>query len=102
MNYRFSDKIANLKPSAIREILKSPSTPDTISFAAGNPAPESFPVADMARISAEIYGECAIPALQYGVTDGYSPLREFISQRQKNGNMNRNTGLFSPNKSLMK
>ncbi|MBR2335968.1 MAG: PLP-dependent aminotransferase family protein [Clostridia bacterium] len=83
MNYRFSDKIANLKPSAIREILKAPSTPDTISFAAGNPAPESFPVADMARISAEIYEECAIPALQYGVTDGYSPLREFISQRQK-------------------
>ncbi len=83
MKYRFSDKIANLKPSAIREILKAPSTPDTISFAAGNPAPESFPVDDMARISAEIYEEYAIPALQYGVTDGYSPLRELISQRQK-------------------
>ena len=83
MNYRFSDKIASLKPSAIREILKAPSTPDTISFAAGNPAPESFPVNDMARISAEIYAECAIPALQYGVTDGYSPLRDAISARQK-------------------
>ena len=83
MNYRFSDKIASLKPSAIREILKAPSTPDTISFAAGNPAPESFPVSDMARISAEIYAKCAIPALQYGVTDGYSPLRDAISARQK-------------------
>ena len=38
MNYPFSDKIANLKPSAIREILKAPSDAETISFAAGNPA----------------------------------------------------------------
>ena len=37
----------------------------------------------MARISAEIYAECAIPALQYGVTDGYSPLRDAINARQK-------------------
>jgi 2-aminoadipate transaminase len=52
MRYSFSNKIANLKPSAIREILKAPATPETISFAAGNPAPESFPVDDMARLSA--------------------------------------------------
>ena len=83
MSYKFSNKIASLKPSAIREILKAPATPDTISFAAGNPAPESFPIEDMARISSKIYSECAISALQYGVTDGYSPLRELIAQRQK-------------------
>ena len=83
MNYTFSNKIANLKPSAIREILKAPSTPDTISFAAGNPAPESFPVDDMARISAEIYRDKPIAALQYSVTDGYAPLRNFIAERQK-------------------
>ena len=83
MSYKFSNKIASLKPSAIREILKAPATPDTISFAAGNPAPESFPIDDMARISAKIYSECAISSLQYGVTDGYSPLRELIAQRQK-------------------
>ena len=70
MSYKFSNKIASLKPSAIREILKAPATPDTISFAAGNPAPESFPIEDMARISEKIYSECAISALQYGVTDG--------------------------------
>ena len=83
MNYTFSNKIANLKPSAIREILKAPSTPATISFAAGNPAPESFPVDDMARISAEIYRDEPIAALQYSVTDGYAPLRDFITERQK-------------------
>ncbi len=83
MTYEFSNKIANLKPSAIREILKAPTTPDTISFAAGNPAPESFPVEDMARISAEIYRDSPSLALQYGATDGYTPLRELIAERQK-------------------
>ena len=83
MNYVFSNKIANLKPSAIREILKAPSSPDTISFAAGNPAPESFPVEDMARISALIYKENPTQALQYGATDGYTPLCEVIAKRQK-------------------
>ena len=83
MNYTFSNKIANLKPSAIREILKAPATPDTISFAAGNPAPESFPVEDMARISASIYAESPTLALQYGATDGYTPLRDLIAKRQK-------------------
>lgn len=83
MKYKFSSKIANLKPSAIREILKAPATADTISFAAGNPAPESFPVEEMARISADIYRNMPASALQYGVTDGYSPLRDAIATRQK-------------------
>ncbi len=83
MNYTFSNKISNLKPSAIREILKAPTTSDTISFAAGNPAPESFPVADIERLAAEIFNENPAMALQYGVTDGYTPLREAISSRHK-------------------
>ncbi len=83
MNYTFSDKIAELKPSAIREILKAPKDADTITFAAGNPAPESFPVEELARFAAEIFAESANTALQYGVTDGYEPLREAVSKRQK-------------------
>ena len=83
MNYVFSDKIAGLKPSAIREILKAPKDADTISFAAGNPAPESFPVEDLARFAADIFASQATVALQYGVTDGYEPLREAVAKRQK-------------------
>ncbi len=83
MNYTFSNKIASLKPSAIREILKAPTTADTVSFAAGNPAPESFPIEEMAAISADIFAKTPVPALQYSVTDGYEPLREFIAKRQK-------------------
>ena len=83
MNYNFSKKISDLKPSAIREILKAPSTPDTISFAAGNPAPESFPVEELSKLSDEIFKNSPVSALQYSVTDGYAPLREVISDRQK-------------------
>ena len=43
MEVRFSDKLREMKPSAIREIFKSLGTPGAISFAGGNPAPESFP-----------------------------------------------------------
>ncbi len=83
MNYTFSDKIAGLKPSAIREILKAPKDADTITFAAGNPAPESFPVEDLARFAADIFAHDANTALQYGVTDGYEPLRRAVAERQK-------------------
>ena len=83
MTYNFSDKIASLKPSAIREILKAPKDADTITLAAGNPAPESFPVDDLARFAAEIFANESTAALQYGATDGYEPLRNAVAERQK-------------------
>lgn len=83
MEYHFSDKLARLAPSAIREIFKSLVDPEIISFAAGNPAPESFPVADLARLSADIYRTLPAVALQYGMTEGYPPLREAIAARQR-------------------
>lgn len=83
MNYNFSDKIKALKPSAIREMFKSMADPEMISFAAGNPAPESFPVEELARLSAEIYEKSATAALQYSITEGYAPLREAVTKRQR-------------------
>ena len=83
MNYEFSDKLAALKPSAIREIFKSLTDPTIISFAAGNPAPESFPTEELARLSADIYATTPNVALQYGMTEGYPPLREAVAKRQK-------------------
>ncbi len=83
MNYTFSNKIANLKPSAIREMFKNVTDPNIISFAAGNPAPESFPVEQLSRLSADIFATAATPALQYSVTDGYAPLRQAVADRLK-------------------
>ena len=81
--YRFSRKLEALKPSAIREIFKSLTDPSIIAFAAGNPAPESFPVGEMAEISSEIFTGMPVTALQYGTTEGYTPLRSAVAARLK-------------------
>lgn len=84
MDYQFSNRIGSLKPSAIREILKFTSIPGMISFAAGNPAPEAFPVDEINRISSDILKNEPISALQYSITEGYGPLRETMSEYMKN------------------
>lgn len=76
MDYIFSDRIRALRPSAIREILKVTQDPSVISFAAGNPSPESFPAEAMGEIARDLFANRATEALQYGMTEGYTPLRE--------------------------
>lgn len=79
----FSYRISGVQPSAIREILKSTADPNVISFAAGNPAPEAFPVEDIRRISNEILTEEPIAALQYSITEGYPKLRQWLKEDMK-------------------
>lgn len=83
----FSDKVAGVAPSAIREILKFTADPEVISFAAGNPSPEAFPVDVIAKLSAEILATEPINALQYSVTEGYMPLRKWIESDLRGKNM---------------
>lgn len=83
MEYNFSNKLANLKPSAIREIFKSLTDPEIIAFAAGNPNPLSFPADEFKRIAADILADDAIAALQYGITEGYAPLRRLVAERNR-------------------
>ena len=77
----FSDRISTLQPSAIREILKVTQDPTVISFAAGNPSPLSFPAAEMAEIAGDIFKNNYAAALQYGISEGYAPLRELAAAR---------------------
>ncbi len=81
MEYRISNKMKELKPSAIREIFKSLTDPEMIAFAAGNPAPESFPVEALSEISRDIFANHATAALQYSITEGYPPLRDAVAKR---------------------
>ena len=74
MDYYFSKRISELQPSAIREILKATQDPSIIPFAAGNPDAAAFPVDEVKKISAEIFENSPVTALQYGVTEGYKPL----------------------------
>ena len=69
MEYKFSDKISSLQPSAIREILNATSVPGMIALAAGNPAPDAFPVDAIQEIAADIFATRPVEALQYGVTE---------------------------------
>ena len=80
MDYRFSQSISSLKPSAIREILKNTAGTNTIPFSAGSPAPEAFPCAALQKISDNLFSENPVAALQYSITEGYSPLRDFAKE----------------------
>ena len=81
MEYNFSQKMTELKPSAIREIFKSLGQPGSIAFSAGNPSPESFPTEFIEETAADILAHDSRLALQYSVTEGYAPLREAVAAR---------------------
>jgi len=81
MDFLFSDRIKELQPSAIREILKMPKDPDAISFAAGNPSPLTFPANELSVLAAEVFANDYKDALQYGITEGYGPLRDAVRER---------------------
>ncbi len=83
MEYRFSDRVLALKPSAIREIFKYAADPTYISLSAGNPAPEAFPAKELAAISAKLMQDEPILALQYSVTEGYPLLRQHLTKYMK-------------------
>lgn len=81
MNIPFSNRISGVQPSAIREILKFSADPSIISFAAGNPSENAFPVETVKKITDEILTETPIAALQYSLTEGYPALRQTLKRR---------------------
>lgn len=62
--------------SAIREILKVVGRPGMVSLAGGIPAPETFPMPILAELFAEVVARWGEAAFQYGLTEGFVPLRE--------------------------
>ncbi len=67
--------------NAIREILKVASQPGMISLAGGIPAPESFPLELIAELNGRVLATYAADALQYGLTEGFPPLRKALAAR---------------------
>jgi 2-aminoadipate transaminase len=80
MRYDYAARVARMKSSAIREILKVTESPEIISFAGGLPAPEMFPLAEF-REAAFAVMDADPSVLQYSTTEGYAPLREQIVAR---------------------
>ncbi|TAE31869.1 MAG: PLP-dependent aminotransferase family protein [Candidatus Kapaibacterium sp.] len=79
----FSERILGVPTSFIREILKVTVQPDVISFAGGLPNPAFFPVEAIQNASDKVLTNDGKTALQYSTTEGYLPLREYISARYK-------------------
>lgn len=79
----YSSKAGTVKPSFLREILKAADSKDVISFAGGLPEPSLFPTQALADSAYRVLTQKGSEALQYTVTEGYFPLRKFISERYK-------------------
>jgi 2-aminoadipate transaminase len=79
-DYRYAQRTQRMASSAIRELLKLTEQPGIISFGGGLPAPEVFPVDQIADATARVLRDLGTTALQYGTTEGYLPLREMIAR----------------------
>ncbi|WRS27039.1 PLP-dependent aminotransferase family protein [Oscillospiraceae bacterium MB08-C2-2] len=80
MEYTISEKMAGLKPSAIREMFKYAADPAVISLAAGSPSSEALPVEEIKRLTRELLEDNPYLALQYGLSEGYIPLRDYMKK----------------------
>lgn len=76
----YASRLDGVSGSAIRDIFTLLSSSDILSFAGGNPSPETFPQSDIARISCQALSGSAASILQYGATEGSVSLRESIAK----------------------
>lgn len=75
----FATRSSRMRASEIRELLKLLDRPDIISFAGGIPDPALFPDQEFKAAYVDIFDSSAVnSALQYSVSEGYRPLREWL------------------------
>jgi hypothetical protein len=75
----FASRAMRMKASEIRELLKLLEQPDIISFAGGIPDAALFPKEAVAAAYSDVLsGDQASVALQYSVSEGFRPLRDWI------------------------
>jgi len=77
---RYAGRAEKMRASEIRELLKLLDLPGIISFAGGIPDPALFPIAEAKAAYTEVLSEGGTgrAALQYSVSEGYLPLRQWI------------------------
>lgn len=74
-----ASRSSRMKASEIRELLKLLEQPDIISFAGGIPDPDLFPAEQFRTAYSDILTDGRQEAaLQYSISEGYGPLREWI------------------------
>ncbi len=80
---QYAARMNAIPKSFVREILKVTQDPQVISFAGGLPNPRFFPTQEIAQAAAQVLAGADSSPLQYGTTEGFSPLREYIAQRYR-------------------
>ncbi len=83
----FSNRARQMKASDVRELLKLLKQPDMVSFAGGFPNPETFPAELIRGICDDVLRDDGTRILQYGITEGYQPLRDAVAGRMKGKGM---------------
>lgn len=79
MQFHRSAHAGSLRPTAANKILDMGADPAIISLAAGNPAPEAYPIAAVQDITRRILEEEPLEALQYSVPQGDPSLRRAVT-----------------------
>lgn len=83
MEYRFARRMTRASPSFLDRLFAVSRDPRIISFAGGLPATRFIDVEGLRDAAIHVFEDEGEEALQYTTTDGYLPLREFISRRYR-------------------
>jgi 2-aminoadipate transaminase len=77
--WQLARRCDRMNPSVIREILKLTELPGVRSLAGGLPSADTFPVDAMREATAKVLAETPREALQYAASEGFGPLRDWVS-----------------------
>ena len=80
---RFAERAKLMQGSIIRDLLKLALQPDMISFAGGMPASELFLIREFEEACQYVLTHDGVRALQYGTTEGYPPLRQYLVEKMQ-------------------
>lgn len=81
----FSKRMSRIKPSGIRAVQKRiAGKSDMISFAAGLPDPALYPLEDLRKAADTMLEKEGATAFAYGLTKGYGPLLDYLTDRMNN------------------
>lgn len=78
---KFASRMECLQDKALLNAMELTETEDMISFSAGFPSPETYPVEEIKRSFDQVLDREGKEALSYCSTSGYGKLREIIAQR---------------------
>lgn len=85
MKSAFASRMARVKPSAIRELLRLGADPQITSFGGGYPDPALFPLEELASVFEQAISKHGRSSLQYTLSTGMPRLREQIAERMVRG-----------------